>query len=282
MLLRLEDLDAARTQPEFVAQTLHDLRWLGLDWDEPVLHQSTRVAAIREAAFELAARGLAYPCVCSRGEILSVVGAPHAGSDEPHYPGTCRGRWTSVEQAQRETGKPAGLRFRVSSGPVHFRDAVHGACTYDLCDGPGDFLILRRDGTPAYQLAVVVDDAFQHITEVVRGDDLLSSTPRQLALIRALGFSEPSYTHLPLVLDATGRRLAKRERSLSLRALREAGVDPRSIIRWIARGAGLDPLEASEANALCRSLAKTFDSERLAKTPVVIDDDTIRKWSQEE
>lgn len=284
LVLRLEDLDSARTQPEFVAQTLHDLRWLGLDWDEPVLHQSKRVEAIREAAFGLVARGLAYPCVCSRGEILSVVGAPHADSDEPRYPGTCRGRWLSVEQAERETGKSAGLRFRVPSAPVHFHDAVHGACTYDLDDGPGDFLILRRDQTPAYQLAVVVDDAFQGVTEVVRGDDLLSSTPRQLALIRALGFSEPHYAHLPLVLDATGRRLAKREHSLSLRSLRDGGVDPRTLIRWIARGAGLAPLESSVANAseLCHSFARTFDSRRLPKTPVVIDDDTILKWSHED
>lgn len=272
LVVRLDDLDVARARPEFADQALADLEWLGLDWDGTPLLQSLRRDAFALAAAQLEGAGLAYACTCSRGDIRQAVNAPHAGEEEPPYPGTCASAARTRSEAERISGKRAGLRFRVPADPIEFIDQVHGRQRFDLVKSPGDFLISRRDETPAYQLSVVVDDAHQGVTDVVRGDDLLSSTPRQLALIGALRLSVPRYHHLPLVVDSSGRRLAKRHDALSLARLRQSGVDPRRVIAWVAASAGL-PISAPVD---VRSALPLFDMARLPRSPVVAPD--IDAW----
>lgn len=249
IVMRMEDLDGPRCEPRFVDQALFDLEWLGIDWDGPVLLQSTGLPRFVEALDRLLRAGAAYPCVCSRGEIRAAQSAPQQGSTEPRYPGTCRGRFATPEQALSTTGRDAGVRFGVPPGVVVVDDRFSGKHEFDVEASVGDFLIGRRDGAPAYQLAVVLDDAQQGVTEIVRGDDLLPSAARQLLLQRALGLPAVDYYHVPLVVDATGRRLAKRHDDLGLSQLRELGVDPRAIVSWVAASAGIvtsEPLSARE------------------------------------
>ncbi|MGC4095213.1 MAG: tRNA glutamyl-Q(34) synthetase GluQRS [Polyangiaceae bacterium] len=240
IVMRVEDLDGARSEPRFIEAALRDMEWLGLDWDGPVLIQSSGLPRLTQAIDGLVAHGLAYACTCTRGDIRSAQSAPQLGSTEPRYPGTCRGRYASPAEAEAKTGRPAGIRLLVPSGPVTFVDRLAGAQSFEVQAQVGDFLIARRGGLPAYQLAVVVDDAHQSVSEVVRGDDLLSSTARQRLLQQALGLPEPAWVHLPLVVDASGRRLAKREAALGLSELRERGVDPREIVSFAARSSGID------------------------------------------
>ena len=262
--LRIEDLDTARVRPGMVEACQRDLEWLGLDWDGTPLLQSADVEPLRVAMEELLERGLAYPCVCSRKEILAQLSAPHAEHEELPYPGTCRGRYASVADAEHETGRASGVRFAVEPGPVRFHDEVAGDYESDVSQVVGDFLIARRDAVFAYQLAVVVDDARQDVDEVVRGDDLLPSTPRQLLLQRALHLPHPRWYHLPLVGDAAGRRLAKRRGDLTLRALREFGVDPRAVVAWAARSAGY----AGAERILATDLLGEFEMSRVPRHPV--------------
>jgi len=248
VVLRIEDVDAERASREHVDQLLRDLEWLGLDWTGRPRLQSERIEQLRSAAHGLLARGLAYPCVCSRGDLRAAAlaqgaaeeapGAPQERTREFRYPGTCRDRWSSIEAAEAESGRPAGLRLRTEGRTVAFDDLLHGSRHEDVGEHPGDFLILRRDKTPAYHLAVVVDDATDGVTDVVRGDDLLESTARQVLLAQLLGVPPLSYAHVPLVVDAQGRRLAKRDQARSLLELRQRGVAPQDIVAWAARGAG--------------------------------------------
>lgn len=272
MLMRMEDLDAPRVRPGMVEAALRDLEWLGLDWDGPVELQSAGLERIRAASSDLLERGLAYPCVCTRGE-LRAASAPHADEGEPRYPGTCRGRFDSLEVAERRTGRGAGVRFRVPAGAVEIRDGFAPPLSVDVEAETGDFLIGRRDGTPAYQLAVVVDDAQQGVTEVLRGDDLMPSTARQWHLQRALGLPHPEWFHVPLVTDADGRRLAKRADDLSLTELRETGVDPRAVVSWAARSAGLDV-----PGRICAGeVTRIFDLARLPRQPLRLDPETVSR-----
>lgn len=264
VLLRIEDLDADRAQPQFVDAILRDLEWLGLDWDGPALVQSSNLEAMRAAIDDLIARGLAYPCVCSRAEIRAMQSAPQQGQPEARYPGTCRDRFDSLDQAERRSGRTAGLRFRVADGAITIADEIQGPVTVDVQQEVGDFLIARRDRAPAYQLAVVVDDAGQGVTEVLRGCDLLPSAARQAHLLRALGLAQPVWRHAPLVVDALGRRLAKRAADLALAELREAGVDPRQIVHWAARVSGI----AAPAGESAAAIAKAFDLRQIPLTPV--------------
>jgi glutamyl-tRNA synthetase len=236
-VLRVEDLDTARVVPGAEARQLEDLRWLGLDWDEgpdvggpfAPYRQSERRELYREAL----ARLDTFPCYCSRKE-LAVVSAPHAGEDGPPYPGTCR--------ARREPGpRPPALRFRVPAGIVEFVDGRAGPQRQDVLAAVGDFVVCRADGTPSYQLAVVVDDAAMAIEHVVRGEDLLGSTARQILLYRALGHVPPRFTHVPLVLDETGARLAKRNASEMIAARRARGERPEDVIGELAASAGIHP-----------------------------------------
>jgi glutamyl-tRNA synthetase len=238
-LLRQEDLDVERSRTTFRDLARFDLEWLGLDWDGPEWVQSEHVEAIHAASEQLVAQGDAYPCVCSRGDIQAVVRAPHAGELVVRYPGTCRDRFESRAEAERQSGKLAGIRARVPDRIWSYEDGVYGPQSSNVAEQVGDFLIVRRDKVPSYQLAVVVDDARQGVTSVVRGEDLLDSTPRQLFLYAALGLTPPRFFHVPLVVDATGARLAKRSAGLSLQELRERRVDPRRIVAWVARSAGM-------------------------------------------
>jgi glutamyl-tRNA synthetase len=273
ILMRLEDLDGPRVEPGMADAALRDLEWLGLDWDGAPSVQSVGMERLRAAVDELVKCGLAYPCVCSRGDIRRAASAPQQGEEEIRYPGTCRGRFESLEQAVRSTGREAGLRFRVPEGSIEVRDGLAPPARFDVAAEVGDFIVSRRDRTPAYQLAVVVDDAFQGVTEVLRGDDLLPSTARQWHLQEALGLRHPSTVHVPLVQDADGRRLAKRARDLGLAELRERGVDPRAIVAWAARSAGFsvpDRLSAREATA-------AFSLGALAREPVRLDAETLAR-----
>ncbi|MEM9382737.1 MAG: glutamate--tRNA ligase family protein, partial [Planctomycetota bacterium] len=196
-----------------------------------------------EALADLARRGLAYPCVCTRREIAEAATAPHADGTEAPYPGTCRDRFASVEEARVHSGRDPALRLRVQPGPVEMRDGLHGVVAEDVARTAGDFVVARKDGAAAYQLATPLDDAFQGVTEVVRGDDLLPSAARQRLVCEALGIPLPAQFHVPLVRGADGRRLAKRADSLSLQELRAAGARSEAIALWAARTSGQGGLE---------------------------------------
>jgi len=271
VLLRIEDLDADRVKPGMVEASIADLAWLGLDWDGEVELQSRDTSAMAEALERLIADGLAYPCTCSRKEIRLAQSAPHAEDGETRYPGTCRDRWESLECAEADTGGPAGLRFRVEPGVVSWEDGYRGPCSGDPAAEVGDFLVARRDGAFAYQLAVVVDDARQGVTEVLRGNDLVGSTPRQWLLQEALGFPHPAWIHVPLVLDDSGRRLAKRHGDLTIASFRELGADPRALVAWVARSAG----HSFGDRASAREVLSGFDLALLPSSSVPLDAPTL-------
>jgi glutamyl/glutaminyl-tRNA synthetase len=232
LILRNDDLDRARCKPEFVRAMLEDLKWFGFNWSEgpdiggpfAPYNQSERFFLYRTALEKLRAANFIYPCDCSRRDIQSAPRAPHAADDEePIYPGTCRNK-TKIE------GTKFSWRFRVPDGEaVTFTDGNLGEQKFIAGKDFGDFVIWRNDDVPSYQLACVVDDAGMRITEVVRGEDLLLSTARQLLLYRALGLKSPDFFHCPLMLDENGQRLAKRNDALSLRTLRERGVKPEEL-----------------------------------------------------
>ena len=260
--LRIEDIDGPRVKPATKDQTVEDLRWLGLDWDGAPELQSDRLPLYDEAAQRLVAAGLVYPCVCSRREIEEAASAPHETGLEPVYPGTCRGRHADRAAASAATGRDAALRFRVDVPNVPFVDGFVGPQEGRIA---GDFVVQKRDGGPAYQLAVVVDDAAMGVTEVVRADDLLPSTPRQLLLYRALGLEEPRFVHVPLVVGGDGLRLAKRHGDTSLRHLRERGVSAGAIVGYLGFLCGFLP-----AGRSCRpaDLLPHFAWERVPRGPV--------------
>jgi len=243
LVLRNEDLDAQRFNLAFAAAMLEDLRWFGFEWREgpdcggPLgpYNQSERMHFYRAALDTLRERGFIYPCTCSRQDIRTAARAPHAAEDdEPVYPGTCRAKTPATLRAQPATR--INWRFRVPDGEtVCFRDGHFGPQQFVAGKDFGDFVVWRHDDAPAYQLAVVVDDAAMQITEVVRGADLLKSTARQLLLYRALGVRPPEFLHCPLLTDANGVRLAKRHDALSLRSLRHLGRSPEELRRdWSA------------------------------------------------
>ncbi len=239
LILRNDDLDHVRCKPEFVAAMYEDLRWFGFAWQEgpdiggpcAPYAQSERIDFHREMLRKLQAAGCVYACTCSRQDVLRALGAPHAGEDEPIYPGTCRPSF-GEKRAIKPLPKGARInwRFKVPDGEaISFVDGAQGLQTFVAGRDFGDFVVWRHDDIPSYQLAVVADDAAMGITEVVRGADLLASTARQLLIYKALGLQPPGYYHCPLVTDETGIRLAKRHDALSLRTMRERGVTPESI-----------------------------------------------------
>lgn len=264
LLLRIEDIDGPRIKSGAMAATIEDLRWLGLDWDGEIVVQSQRLALYRAATEQLLARGLAYPCVCTRSEIEDAASAPHeAASDGPMYPGTCRGRFADLAAARQATGREPALRMRVDVEAVPFVDGFAGPQPGHIT---GDFVVQKRDGGPAYQLAVVVDDAAQGVTEVLRADDLLPSTPRQLLLYRALNLPPPRFVHVPLVVGADGKRLAKRHGDTSLRWFRQQGVRAERVLGYVASLCGLVP-----AGASCQppDLLADYRLDRVPPGPVV-------------
>ncbi len=239
--LRMEDIDPQRSRTEYANAIEHDLRWLGLQWDGEVLYQSSRLAAYEKALHHLETQKTLYPCYCTRKELRTLAGAPHVDDSGAPYPGICAGL-TLEERAQKEAlGRRASLRLRCAAygeQESHVHDVLRGVSIYTLQDIGGDFALRRSDGVPAYQLAVVVDDAAQGITHVLRGMDIMISTPRQMLLQRLLGYVRPTYAHVPLLIDTVGERLAKRHDSLSLQALRAAGVSSERIIGLLAHLAG--------------------------------------------
>ncbi len=274
-LQRVEDLDRARVRPGLEERILGELRWLGLDWDEGPdvggpsgpYRQSERLGRYDDALRRLREAGRVYPCFCSRAEIARAAEAPHGLSDDgPRYPGTCA-RLSTEEADRRSVGRRPAWRLRVAPGEVRFEDGVHGPQAVDVSTQVGDFVVARADGVPAYQLAVVVDDAAMGITDVVRGDDLLPSTARQLLLFEALGLAPPRFAHVPLVVGEDGERLAKRHGALSLGELRERGADPRAVVGLLASLSGLAPPGARVAPG---ELVRAFDLARLPRAPVVL------------
>ncbi|WP_074948466.1 tRNA glutamyl-Q(34) synthetase GluQRS [Alicyclobacillus macrosporangiidus] len=245
-VLRMEDIDAARSRPSYAEQILADLRWLGIDWDEGPdvggpfgpYRQSQRGNRYEAALARLQADGWLYPCYCSRAELSAIASAPHGlASEGPAYPGRCR-RLNEAERARRAARKTPALRFALpEDGGVSFVDGIAGIQTFPPGAG-GDFIVKRADGVVAYQLAVVVDDADMAITDVVRGWDLLDSTPRQLYLYQALGLRAPRFAHVPLLVNPDGTRLAKRDALLTLAGMRAAGVAPETVVGWLAHLAG--------------------------------------------
>jgi glutamyl-tRNA synthetase len=258
-LVRVEDLDRSRVRPGIEEEQLADLSALGLDWDGPVVRQSERMELYEKAIARLDDRDLLYPCYCTRAEIRAAASAPHGISTADRYPGTCR-ELTAAQRAGREAaGRPPALRVRSGDVQIIFEDRLLGRLE-DIVD---DFVVRRNDGTPAYQLAVVVDDTAQGIGEVVRGADLADSTPRQILLARMLGLSVPVYAHVPLVLGPDGQRLAKRHGAVTL-SDRDEGLE--SIRAWMARSLGL--AEVGEMPTLDDLLAR-FDPDRLPREPIV-------------
>jgi glutamyl-tRNA synthetase len=234
-LLRVEDLDRGRSRPEHERTQLADLAALGLDWDGEVVHQSGRGAAYAWAIEQLEARDLVYPCWCTRAEIREAAGAPHGDAPEGAYPGTCAHLDEAARRAHEERGRPAALRVRAGAARVTVADAALG----EISGVVDDFVVRRGDGTHAYNLAVVVDDAWQEVGEVVRGDDLASSAPRQAWLAQALGFTPPTYLHVPLVLGPDGRRLAKRDGAVTLADRLALGEDAIGVRSALAASIGL-------------------------------------------
>ncbi|MCC3373090.1 tRNA glutamyl-Q(34) synthetase GluQRS [Cohnella sp. REN36] len=242
MVLRMEDLDKPRCKPEAADAILDELRWLGLDWDEgPDIGgaagpyaQSERLSRYEAALAALDAKGLLYPCFCSRADLLSASSAPHGLSSEgPAYAGACR-RLTRAEREERAARKTPSQRFALPPDrPWAFDDGIAGHVAFPPGAG-GDFVIKRADGIVGYQLAVVVDDIAMGVTDVLRGWDLLDSTPRQLALYEALGAKPPRFAHAPLLLGSDGGRLSKRHGSVTLSGLRDHGVGPRTLVGYLA------------------------------------------------
>ena len=262
LVLRIEDLDPDRCRPEYADTLKRDLEWLGLTWDTEQTPQSRRSEAYREMFSRLEERGLIYPCYCSRTE-LHAASAPHASDGTVLYAGTCRN--LTPEERAAKTKAPC-WRVRVPDEDVSFTDGVQGEYTQNLARGCGDFILRRADGVYAYQLAVVTDDAEAGVTQVVRGNDLLSSTPRQIWLQRQLGFPKPDYYHVPLLVAPDGRRLSKREWDLDMGALRERYV-PETLLGLLAHACGL--LSHSEA-VRADELAKEFSWRMVRKENIVI------------
>jgi glutamyl-tRNA synthetase len=264
-LLRIEDLDRARCRPQYLDDLYRDLGWLGLDWDETPLVQSQRDDVYREALEKLERAGRVYPCFCTRAEIARAASAPHGLSEEgPRYPGTCA-TLTPGAVAERARTRVPALRFRTAPGEWCFEDGLHGRTCQDVATVVGDFVVRRNDGVASYQLAVVVDDMASGITDVLRGDDLLSSTPRQLQLYEAFGARPPRFWHVPLVLGEDGKRLAKREGAFAVAELRERGIAVERVLGLLAAWSGLGdgtPVTREE-------LVRRFRPELLPRSPVV-------------
>jgi glutamyl-tRNA synthetase len=278
VILRVEDLDAARIRTEAKRTVLDDLRWLGLDWDEgpdvggrsfPYV-QSERMPLYQSVLERLKADESVYPCTCTRAEIDRAASAPHAEDEGPTYPGTCAGRTAADAAALGE--RPFCWRFRVESGPVGWHDLFLGARALHPAQQGGDFIVARHTVGPSYQLAVVVDDHLMGVTQVIRGLDLVPSTPRQILLYRRLGWPVPGFGHVPLAITPEGRRLAKRDGSLKLAAVRAAGVNPRELVGALVHACGLYPSISESAPA---DWVDGFDPASIPAEPWVVRPDWL-------
>jgi glutamyl-tRNA synthetase len=274
--LRIEDIDSPRIKPGAVESLYEDLAWLGLDWDGEVLQQTQRLALYRAALERLRQRELVYPCSCTRSDVERAASAPHSEHEGPIYPGTCAGR--SVADAAKLGDRAYCWRMRTGDGVVTFDDGFRGSTTLSLHELGGDFVVWKSAGTPAYQLAVVVDDAAQGVTEVVRGDDLVPSTPRQLLLYEALGLPPPRFVHVPLVVGPDGRRLAKRHGDTRLTALRAGGMTAGRLLGLLAWSCGWMDCIAPVAKA--HALLECFRMDSIPREPFVLTDELLRGSSR--
>jgi glutamyl-tRNA synthetase len=262
-IVRMEDLDRHQSSFEIEQAQLRDLAALGIDWDGEVIRQSERFDRYEAAIAVLAERGVVYECFCSRREIREEI---ESASQAPHgppgsYPGTCRDLTDAQRDDRRASGRPPALRLRADGQVVAFTDGVHG-----VVSGVVDDVVLRRnDGVPAYNLAVVVDDDAQGVTEVVRGDDLLASTARQIHLQELLGFTRPRYVHVPLVVDAAGERLAKRSATpMTMTELRAIGVEVSDVVGWIAGSIGA---HGTDSDLTLRDVLDVYELGEIPATP---------------
>ena len=258
-LLRIEDVDIPRCPRSLARQCIDDLTWFGFTWDEAPLYQSERQDIYRAALDRLAQAGHTYPCFCTRAQLMSLA-APNLGDTQVIYPGTCAHLSPDEVTECAKTRAPA-IRLRVPEEDVSFCDGIFGPQTENLARDCGDFILRRSDGLYGYQLAVVVDDALQGVTEVVRGRDILSATPRQLYLQRLLGYASPGYLHIPVLPDDQGRRLAKRDRDLDLTALSQR-FTPAEILGMLAHSAGILP---ENRPATLEELIPLFDWGRVKR-----------------
>ncbi len=278
-ILRMEDLDLPRVKPGSSEQIIADLHWLGLDWDEGAsitnpgsggpsapYAQSARNPFYQKAFQQLLDKDLIYPCYCSRKDIQQAASAPHLHENGPIYPGTCRDPEMRAEMERRHPDKPAAWRYRAPARTIEFEDRLVGRVSQTLDREVGDFVIKRADGLFAYQLAVVVDDGLMGITDVVRGADLLDSTARQIELFEALDYLIPNFWHVPLMLDAQGARLSKRDGSDSLELWRQQGKSAEAVIGFLAHSVGLIDRDCSIS---ARELVQELTLEGLRQRLVV-------------
>ncbi|MFO0815041.1 MAG: tRNA glutamyl-Q(34) synthetase GluQRS [Gemmatales bacterium] len=265
IILRMEDIDSPRIKGDAAEQAIDDLRWLGLDWDIGPIVQSTRLRHYQAALDELKAKELVYPCTCTRKDIEQAASAPHLEHELPPYPGLCAHR--SVADAALITDKPFAWRFRSTTVPG-FEDVFAGWITPRPEYG-GDFVVWKNNNTPAYQLAVVVDDVEMGVTEVIRGDDLIPSTPRQLQLYRALGKQPPRFSHIPLVTGTDGRRLAKRHGDARLASYRAQGVSAEQVLGYLAMSCGW---QRTPAPTTLTELLKQFTWDTVPHQAWVVDE----------
>lgn len=259
-LLRIEDIDPQRSRHEYADMLMDDLQWLGLEWDGKPCWQSQRGDIYARYLQQLTEAGLIYPCYCTRADILATQ-APHESDGRVVYKGTCRNLPPGARKG------PAALRMKVPDegrGIVTFTDGHYGTHTVDLTTQCGDFIVRRKDGAWAYQLAVVVDDSLMGINEVVRGRDLLLSSPQQIYLAQQLGFTPPRFTHLPLLCNTAGQRLSKRDKSLDMGCLRQR-FTPNQIIGLLAHAAGLQPTPDAVS---VQSFVKTFSWNKVGTADI--------------
>ncbi|TWT52562.1 aminoacyl-tRNA ligase [Rubripirellula amarantea] len=254
LVLRIEDVDSPRVKPWAIEQAIEDLAWLGIDWDEGPVIQTQRLKLYENALDRLINGDLVYPCTCTRKDIEEAGSAPHFDHEPAIYPGTCSG-WRNGDPMPDQGA--FCWRFRLADHTVEFDDLVLGKNRCVPAEDLGDFPVTQKNGSPSYQLAVVVDDAEMGITEVVRGDDLVASTYRQLELFHALGYQAPTFAHVPLVVGTDGRRLAKRHGDSRLSHYRETGIKPEVIVDWAMQTSGLDPA--------------SFDWSDMNRSPVIVD-----------
>jgi glutamyl-tRNA synthetase len=275
-VLRVEDIDAPRVMPGAEADMFGMLQWLGIDWDEgpdvggpfPPYRQSDRIGLYEEALQRLHDSGYLFPCTRSRKDLLEIASAPH-GASTPYPPGL---RPTEVapdwfERFEADTRRRASIRFRVDPGEETFRDRLHGRLSQNVAEETGDSVLKRRDGVIAYQLAVVVDDLAMGITEVVRGDDLLHATGRQMRLIRALGGTPPDYMHVPLMYNLDGVKLCKRDGALTLQALRDRGIAAETVVGALAWTLGL---QSEPTPRRTGELVRAFNPARIIREPFTV------------
>jgi glutamyl-tRNA synthetase len=276
LILRIEDLDRSRARAGAAQTAIEDLRWLGLDWDEgpdiggqsAPYHQSERTALYDQTLEILKKTESVYPCTCTRADVARAATAPHIDDEGPAYPGTCSYR--CVADAVALSDRPFAWRFRVPPGLVEWDDLCLGRVALDPARLGGDFIVARNQAGHAYQLAVIADDSAMGVNQVIRGNDLVPSTPRQILLYRQAGWSVPQFGHVSLAVETDGRRLSKRDGSIKLATLRESGVHPRLLIGTLVHSCGWthEVIPMMPGDAICM-----FDLRSLSPEPWVVSRD---------